>query len=217
MTASPYPLKGLVFDIDGVIFDSRKANTSYYNMIRKAVGLPPMNAEDEDYCSMASARQSYERIIPVELREKALKAQHGCNYMEFVVPQLSLENGLLETLVWLQDWNIRLGISTNRANGVRELLRYFGIGNFFESVKTAASCAPKPSPQGLVEIAEEWGVPSASIAFLGDSITDCHAASAAGVPFWSFKNTRLEATLHVEDYFSLMDTIKDQVEREGQV
>ena len=214
MRTSPFVLQGVVFDIDGVIFDSRKANISYYNMIRKSVGLLPMNDEDEEYCSMASARQSYERIIPPELRAAAIAAQQNCKYAEHVIPQLSLENGFLETLMWLQDWGIRLGISTNRANGVRELLRYFGIGSFFDPVKTAASCAPKPSPQGLLEIADEWGIPVTNMAFLGDSITDYMAAMAAGVPFWSFKNPRLIADLHATDYFSFMDTIKDHVERE---
>ena len=37
----PYGLRGLVFDVDGVLFDSRNSNIEYYNLIRRAVQLPP--------------------------------------------------------------------------------------------------------------------------------------------------------------------------------
>ena len=33
-------LKGIIFDCDGVLFDSRDVNIKYYNMIKDALGLP---------------------------------------------------------------------------------------------------------------------------------------------------------------------------------
>ena len=42
-------LKAIVFDCDGVIFDSREANKAYYNAILKNIGLPPMNEEQLNF------------------------------------------------------------------------------------------------------------------------------------------------------------------------
>ena len=39
-------IRGVVFDCDGVLFDSRDVNRHYYNHILGALGLEPMSPED---------------------------------------------------------------------------------------------------------------------------------------------------------------------------
>lgn len=206
-------LKGLVFDIDGVLFDSRAANIEYYNIIRKAVRLPSLNAEEADFCHQASVLECLDRIIPPRHRKEADEARLRINYTERLLPKLAPEPGLLEALRWLRSWNVRLAVFTNRSNSVDKLLRHFGLESFFAPVKTAAICPPKPDPGGLFEIMAEWGLPAGAIAFLGDSRVDEVAAASAGVPFWSFRNSGLAARLHCEDYFSLISMITPLVER----
>lgn len=205
-------LKGLVFDVDGVMFDSRTSNIEYYNLIRRSVQLPPLSAEDEDFCHVASVDEALERIIPPEYRDVALQACRQINYAERILPMLSLEPGLLETLHWLQQWNVRLAIFTNRSNSVEKLLRYFGLESFFTPVMTAANGPPKPHPAGLLSIIEEWGVSPHQIAFLGDSWVDERAAKSAGVPFWAFRNEALDACLHIPDFFKMIAWLTPLVE-----
>lgn len=205
-------LKGLVFDIDGVLFDSRTSNIEYYNIIRRAVQLPPISPEEEEFCHQASVKECMERIIPPPYREAAEAACRQINYMDQLLPMLALEPGLLETLHWLQSWNVRMAIFTNRSTSVGELLRYFGVEHFFHPVKTAANAPPKPNPEGLYQILAEWNLPPGSIAFLGDSKVDEMAAKGAGVPFWAFRNACLDARLHFDDFFTMISLITPLVE-----
>jgi phosphoglycolate phosphatase-like HAD superfamily hydrolase len=200
-------LKGLVFDVDGVMFDSRRSNIEYYNLIRHAVQLAPISAEEEDFCHMASVDEALERIIPPRRREKARDAAGKINYTTRILPMLSLEPGLPEALFWLRQKGVRLAILTNRNNSVAELLRYFSLESFFSPVMTAGNSPPKPHPAGLMSIVEAWKVDARRIAFLGDSSVDEQAAGSAGVPFWAFRNKALNADLHVSDFFQMMQRV----------
>lgn len=206
-------IDGIVFDIDGVIFDSKSANIGYYNKIREVIGLAPLSKEDEEFCHMASAHQAYERIVPKGMEDIVQKALEEHPYNDFVLPVLTLETGLLESLTWLKELGIKLGICTNRSNAVPDLLRRFGLNSFFTTLKTAYNCNPKPDPQGLLEIVEEWDLSKNQIAFLGDTFADEKAAHRAGVHFWAFKSPNLNADLHFTDYFSFMAIIKPLVEK----
>lgn len=205
-------LRGLVFDIDGVMFDSRSSNMEYYNIVRRAVLLPPLSKEEEDYCHMASVKESLQRIIPPDYREAAEAACRRINYREQILPLLSVEPGLLECLHWLQQWDVKLGIFTNRMTAVEELLRYFGLEVFFTDIMTAAICPPKPHPGGLLNILDIWECSPCEIAFLGDSKVDEAAAHSAGVPFWAFRNPALSARLHFNDFFTMISMITPLVE-----
>lgn len=208
----PYKLQGLVFDIDGVLFDSRSSNMEYYNIIRRAVGLPPLTPEEEEYCHMASGEQSLAYIIPPEYREAANKPCKAINYRNRILPLLSVEPGLLEILHWLKLYDARLGVFTNLANAVEELLRYFSLESFFCPIMTAGICPPKPYPDGLLRIMGEWNLEPGEIAFLGDSKVDEQAAANAGVPFWAYRNPMLGAQLHFDGFFSMITLITPLVE-----
>ena len=207
-----YKLRGLIFDIDGVIFDSRSSNIEYYNLIRRAVQLPPLTPEEADYCHMASVEQALAYIIPLEYREEAAKACKAINYRKQILPLLSVESGLVELLHWLKLYDVRLGICTNRAHAVEELLRYFSLDSFFFPIMTAGNCPPKPHPDGLLRILETWRLEPSEVAFLGDSKVDAQAAAGAGVPFWAFRNSLLTADLHFDGFFCMITTITPLVE-----
>ncbi|MDR2123576.1 MAG: HAD-IA family hydrolase [Desulfovibrio sp.] len=208
-------LNGLVFDIDGVMLDSRASNMEFYNLIREAVRLPPLSPEEEEYCHMASEAECLARIIPPKYREAAYEARMKISYTVQILPLLSLESGLPEALRWLDMWGVKLGIFTNRNKKVHELLHYFGLEDFFLPVMTASDCPPKPCPDGLVQIAAQWGETPANIAFLGDSRVDEQAARGAGAAFWSFRNAALDAGLHVDNFFDMITMITPLVENPG--
>lgn len=205
-------LHGVIFDIDGVIFDSKEANTGYYNQILAELGLPPMSEKDVEYCHMATGKQALERIVPKYLQDHELKkAQQAIPYFEFVVSKLELEAGLVETLNWLKNQKIQLGICTNRLTRVPELLDYFDIGHFFSSIKTASNAEPKPSPQGLLDTVNEWSLTSRQVVFIGDTIADQRAANQANMVFWAFGNVNLEADKHFAAYAPLLEFLPSVV------
>ena len=207
-------LQGIVFDVDGVLFDSRSSNVHYYNLIRRAVNLPHLSKDEEDYCVMASVQQAFEHIIPKHLSLEAEEASRSISYQEQILPMLVPEQGLVEALHWLQDWKVSLGVCTNRTNSVGTLLKYFSLESFFSTVKTAENSCPKPSPQGLLSILLEWNIPNNNILFIGDSLVDEQAAHAAGVPFCAFKSKGLNANIHISSFFELINWLTPLIDNQ---
>jgi len=123
-----------------------------------------------------------------------------------------VEPGLVDLLHWLKLYDVRLGICTNRAGAVEELLRYFSLESFFFPIMTAGICPPKPDPDGLLQILEIWRLEPSEVAFLGDSRVDAQAAATAGVPFWAYRNSLLTADLHFDDFFTMITLITPLVE-----
>lgn len=206
-------LQGLVFDVDGVLFDSRTSNIEFYNCIRRAVHLPPLSPDEENFCHMASTKECLAHIIPPSLRKQAEEARRALDYHERIMPLLSPTPGLVEALSWLRSRKVLMGIFTNRANSVTDLLRHFGLEEFFSVIKTAENCMPKPHSDGLLEIAGEWRLERRRMAFIGDSRVDEEAAARAGISFWAFGNERLNATLHFNDFFTMISWIAPLVEQ----
>jgi HAD superfamily hydrolase (TIGR01509 family) len=208
----PCRLRGLVFDVDGVLLDSRSSNMEYYNLIRRTLQLPPLTFEEENYCQMASVEQALDHIIPSKHREEAEKARRAISYREQILPLVSVEPGLLDFLHRLKSHDVRLGIFTNRANAVEELLRHFSLDSFFSPIMTAGICPPKPCPDGLLRILREWRFKPSEVAFLGDSKVDEQAAAGAGVAFWAYRNPLLAAKFHCDDFFTMAAMITPLVE-----
>ena len=49
---TPDPIKAVIFDCDGVMFDTTAANSAYYNRILKHLDRPPLTPEQFAYCHM---------------------------------------------------------------------------------------------------------------------------------------------------------------------
>lgn len=201
-------LSGLIFDCDGVLFDSKAANTAYYNHIRFAVQLPPMNEEEASYSHMASAEEALERMIPDELKEDAKRARDTMRYRDTFMALMEPSPYVFEFLRAMKDREMPMALCTNRSDSVHDVLAHFGMNPFFSPVMTITHARPKPDPQGLVDIVRTWGVSPGSVAFLGDSLVDQQAAAAAGVPFWSFSSPDLNARLHVDNFKDLTEIME---------
>lgn len=196
-------LRGLVFDCDGVLFDSRDVNRHYYNHILAVLDLAPMTAADEDYVFMHTVDASLERIVPAELMALAREAQHHMSYTDFI-DRMVPEPGLMELLEFLDARGVRMAVNTNRKNSMELVLERFGMTRFFHPVMTAAKVVrPKPDPEGLTHIVQAWGLPLAQLAYLGDSAVDQQTTERAGVPFWAYRNRELAAQLHVDSFHEL--------------
>lgn len=196
-------IRGVVFDCDGVLFDSRDVNRHYYNHIRLALGLPPMTREEEEYAFMHTVDASMARIIPPELRAEAAEIQGHMTYNDFIERMIP-EPGLFELVETLASLGVLMAVNTNRKNSMEMVLERFGLTRFFDPVMTAAKVArPKPDPEGLRRIVEAWGVGEGAMAYLGDSVVDQETTVRAGVPFWAYRNRELAAQLHVDSFHEL--------------
>lgn len=200
-------VKGIIFDCDGVLFDSKDVNIKFYNKVRSFFDLPPMSYEQEEYVHMHSVQDSFKHILPQGFEKELHKISNQLDYKSFL-PFMRMEEGLVELLEILAENKIRTAINTNRTTTMNLLLSSFGLDRFFWPVVTASDVSrPKPHPESLFKILGHWSARSSDVVFIGDSIVDQDTANAAGVPFWAYKNDRLQAKMLIPDFWTLREFV----------
>ncbi len=205
--------KLLVFDCDGVLFDSREANRAYYEEICRALGRGPLTEEEWHYVHMHTAEESVRYLFrhhPEKL-EAALDYQRRLPYEKFL-SYMRMEPGLKEFLTWARK-RFRLAISTNRTTTMGRLLEIFGLDPFFELVMTALkSPKPKPHPEALTVVLEHFSVSPKEALYIGDSEVDLKLCRAVGVPLVAYKNPSLAADFHVNSYSELQTLLSQNTD-----
>ncbi len=196
-------LKGVIFDCDGVLFDSLASNRIYYNAILSRLGMEPMTQSQEAYVHAHAVRESLAHIIPPERRDEMEAAVRSVDYRKEILPNLVPEPGLVQLLGRLRARGYKLGISTNRTNTMSWLADRFGLNIYFSPIATAGCYMPKPSPESLHVIMNKWKLGKHEVVFLGDTSVDERTARLAGVRFWAYKSPNLNAEMHVTDFWSM--------------
>jgi HAD superfamily hydrolase (TIGR01549 family) len=196
-------VRGLIFDCDGVLVNSRDANRMYYNLIRQRLGMLPITPEEEEYVHSHSVVECLIRIIPPERLDEAQEVRRRLDYAD-VLPYIYLEDGLVSLLELLRRRGVRMAVHTNRTNTIERLLRHFDIDRFFAPIIGAGSLShPKPNPEGVHRILQSWELPGDQVAYIGDSALDERTARAAGIQFWAYKNPGLLAAMYIQDFDAL--------------
>jgi len=195
-------LKLLVFDCDGVLFDSRKANQEYYNYLLKETGRAPLTEEELHFVHMHSLPECLDFLFRnhPELKERALRIARETSYSDFF-SFMKMEEGLKEFLEWAA-FNFYLALCTNRTTSTRPLLQFFDLERYFHLIRTALE-VPKSDPQALRSILEYFRVLPEEALFIGDSVIDEALALSCGVPLISFKNPNLKALKVVTSFAEL--------------
>ncbi|MFW5734201.1 MAG: HAD family hydrolase [Oceanidesulfovibrio sp.] len=211
----PRPLKGLIFDCDGVLLDTMESNQVYYNMILEKLELDPMTPEQLHYVHSHTARQSVEHIVPRSMHHRIPEALAQVSYMRDILPHLSAMDGLIPALNWCQAAGLRMGVATNRSTTMDRVIQMFGLQRYFSPVMTASKTRAKPNPDQLTHILRVWNVHPQEVAFVGDTVVDQLTAERARVPFWSFRDESLLADAHIRDYCQFIARLSKVVHTPG--
>ncbi len=207
MNQEKWNITCVIYDCDGVLFDSLDANSRLYNHIAASVGRPPLSDGEIRYCHTHTVYESIHHIFREDpgQEKKALDfLKHQMNLGDFVV-HLRMEPNLLPTLDRLKEKGIMRAISTNRTTSMKALMEYFALGPYFEMVVTALDVErPKPDPESVEKILATLGVEKGQTLFVGDSDVDRETAAGAGVKFVAYKNRDLPADAFIEDHLTLL-------------
>jgi len=194
-------LKLIVFDCDGVLFDSREANRRYYNSLLEKFGHSPMDEDELEYVHSHNAQLATRHIFrshPGEL-EEAESYRLTVDYTPFLKHML-MEPGLEDFLAFART-RYRTAISTNRTTTMPAVLEMSGLGPSFDLVVTALDVKhPKPHPEALHRILGHFGLAADEGVFIGDSAVDSEHAAAVGMRMIAFKNPSLPADYHAESF-----------------
>jgi HAD superfamily hydrolase (TIGR01509 family) len=181
----------LIYDCDGVIFDSLEANFIFYSIILEHFGLQPPDRENKEIMHLlhtSASREVLAHFFESDGRCKAALNFAGTIDYRLLLPYMKLEDGFRETVDSLQG-SVRLAICTNRSTSMEMLLEHFGLASYFSCVMTAARVShPKPHPEPLLKLLEYYAIEPGEALFVGDSELDCQASRAAGVPFIAYKS-----------------------------
>jgi len=177
-------LEFVIFDADGVLFDSTESNTAYYNAIFARVGEPPMSPVEEKAGVFMSAPQVFqlrstgdpERIA--RMREAA-RTLDATPFFHLLRPFPGLRAFLLQIKL-----RYRIGLATNRSATIPAIIDYLGLTGVFDAVASVRDqVKPKPAPDILELCLKRAGVAPPHAVYVGDSETDRIASEAARLNF----------------------------------
>ncbi len=199
MPPDPPPgLKAVIFDLDGVLFDSRHCNILLYNHLLEAVGLPPRAAEAVEVIHRESLEGSLRHLMGEgEHYERALAYWRELDTTPFI-HALRLFPQAHQTLERLRQ-RFRTAVATNRQRTTPDALAHFGLTGLFDLVVTPREAgAPKPDPRVMDYTLAELGLGRDQVVYVGDSVIDEALCQAAGVRLVAFRGPELRAWAHVE-------------------
>ena len=177
-------LSAILFDCDGVLFDSARANIGFFNAVLERIDRPRLTAEQESLARTMASPQLMQALFGddsravEEARREAQKLDYGPFYLLMdPVPRL------YDVLAHLAE-SYRLGMATNRGKTVPGVVERFGLSRYFASaVGTLDVPRPKPYPDMLQKCLMDLDVEAHQALYVGDAESDRLAADAAGIDF----------------------------------
>jgi phosphoglycolate phosphatase len=201
-------LELVMFDADGVLFDSTESNTAYYNAIFALMGEPPMNPEEERAGVFMAAPQVFELRAQGDAARLA-RMREIARTMDST-PFFNLMRPPVELWPFLSSLKqrYRLALATNRSATIPALIDYLGLAGIFDAVASARDkVRPKPAPDIVELCLARAGVAAARAVYVGDSETDRIAAEAAGIHFIGV-GARVDHHHRIEQLIELPDRLE---------
>lgn len=199
-------LKLVIFDCDGVLFNSLESNRRYYNHLLQAFNCPLMNAEELHYVHMHNVHNATAHIFRnhTHIDPDAIAAyRQGLDYTPYL-QYMQMEPDLIPFLRQIKP-RFSTAISTNRTDTMETILDTFALRPWFDMVVTALTAKrPKPAPDGIYMILDHFQVQPESALYIGDSEIDQQHCAGTGVDLIAFRNKALAARYSVDDFMSIL-------------
>ena len=197
-------VKAVVFDCDGVMFDTADANRMYYNEVLEHFGKKKLTEEQFIKVHMYTVKEALEYLFPeMDSLYEVYKYMTGVGYPRFI-SYMKIEPGLRELLNLLKINGYIRAVATNRTDTMPSVLKEHKLENQFDMVVTAADVKkPKPEPDQLLKIMDKFKLKPDQMLFIGDSQYDSIASFKAETLFAAFKNNFLKAHFYVDSMMGI--------------
>ena len=175
----------IIFDLDGTLIDSLNDLANATNHMLLSLGRPAASLGQVRGYVGQGARRLVERAMPTAAAEELERGLAlFLDYNEkHIVDRTCLYPGVKDTLTALRESGLMLAVVSNKNIALcTKVLTTLGADGFFVSVIGADSLTErKPSPEPLLKVLRDLGVPPERAVMVGDSINDIAAGQAAGM------------------------------------
>lgn len=177
-------MKAVVFDMDGVIFDTERAVIEVWKEVAEKYGIPDIT----DYCmecmgtNADEARTRFNARYGDKFNYDELRAEKTGNVRAmFARGEIDTKPGVENILKTLRKNGFRIALaSSTREEAVREELTSAGLIEYFDELVTGDMVEKsKPAPDIFLKACEKLGVKPEEAVGIEDSfngIRSCHAA-----------------------------------------
>ena len=178
--------EAVVFDMDGVIFDSERATLECWKILAEKYGIKNIEGPYYDCIGVNAARtkeimmNAYGPDFPYdEYAKEASKMYHE----KYDGGRLPMKHGVKKILDFLRDNNKKIALaSSTRKETVVNQLRDAGILEYFQEVVTGDMVKrSKPAPDIFLLACKKIGVPPQKAFAVEDSYNGIRAAHAGGL------------------------------------
>lgn len=199
----------VLFDIDGVLVDSKDSNAAFYQALVKKAGYeePPLETAHKYFHT--PLRKSLQELLGIDAEEVERIMAMARDADVSNVHLLRFPDDVHDILAKLSK-RYRLGVVTSRTQGgMEEIFEIMGIGPLFEvAVNYDDSAQHKPHPEPLQIAMRQLGVSADEAVYVGDGITDIDAAHAAGMRSIFLSNDHHDhASLHIRKFNELQEVL----------
>jgi phosphoglycolate phosphatase len=182
--------KLIIFDCDGVLFDSHEANRAYFHHCVETAGyaIPEDLSDRIQYLSiiqlaaLITENEEGQKLIV----DTALKTPY-LPYIKHLKPIFDFDTVLKP----LREKKL-LAVASNRGVSLVTLFHSFNLFNYFHFKVSVLDAKPKPHPEMLNKCLEYFSLNPEEALFIGDSHTDREASEKAAIPFTLFKENETE-------------------------
>lgn len=173
--------RGVVFDLDGTLLDTRDTHLSCLRAACAAVGFPAPSL-----ARMLSAQRGTDTATVVALVGEARARAASTAYQETLLAQLELRPpapmpGVTATLRTMRQQGIPVGVCTGRSRDGAAALLHASRLDVKLLVAREDAPRPKPAPDGLLAAVGLLGLAPEAALFVGDSALDAKQGLASGI------------------------------------
>lgn len=180
--------KAVVFDMDGVIFDSEKLYRKHWMITGKEYGIPELQMQDLCNQIAGATKERNEKLMKSYFGEEfdynAFRSKTMTRMDEDIRKNgVELKPGVLELFRFLREQGIKIGLATSTQQERAERnLRNAGILEYFDYIMYGGIVANgKPAPDIYLAACEGLGVAPCETIGIEDSINGVKSSAAAGL------------------------------------
>ena len=181
-TLETSPFKGIIFDLDGTLADTK---LDFAQMCIDS-GLP-VGTRILEHCDSLDEPQQIDAILRIVEKHE----MEGANQASWIADAP-------EVLSLLNKASIPMAIVTRNMRKAAQLT-IDKLSIPIEFLITREDCLPKPHPDGLLMVANQWKIPPSQLVYVGDFKFDMIAAKQAGMNACLLANDRNAPFHHMAD------------------